>query len=107
MAVKVLNTNVWSVDNTVTSMSVGLFHLYNHISLFQHCKNSPRSEIVIELFTPVVRRILKHSIVSHVLYILRVGPVKNVLCSTSSLNCCIVFKQTASLYSLELNRLFY
>ncbi|KAI0210206.1 C-Maf-inducing protein, partial [Lamellibrachia satsuma] len=28
----------------------------------KHCKNSPRSEIVIELFTPVVRRILKHSI---------------------------------------------
>ncbi|XP_064641803.1 C-Maf-inducing protein-like isoform X2 [Lineus longissimus] len=27
----------------------------------KHCKNSPRSKIVIELFTPVVRRILKHN----------------------------------------------
>ncbi|XP_064610749.1 LOW QUALITY PROTEIN: C-Maf-inducing protein-like [Liolophura sinensis] len=28
---------------------------------FQHCKNSPRSTLVIELFTPVVQRILKHN----------------------------------------------
>ncbi|XP_053402825.1 C-Maf-inducing protein-like [Mercenaria mercenaria] len=27
----------------------------------KHCKNSPRSSIVIELFTPVVQRILKHN----------------------------------------------
>ncbi|XP_074646959.1 C-Maf-inducing protein-like [Tubulanus polymorphus] len=27
----------------------------------KHCKNSPRSNIVIELFTPVVQRILKHN----------------------------------------------
>jgi hypothetical protein len=27
----------------------------------KHCKNSPRSHIVIELFTPVVHRILKHN----------------------------------------------
>lgn len=27
----------------------------------KHCKNSPRSQIVIELFTPVVHRILKHN----------------------------------------------
>ncbi|XP_050397029.1 C-Maf-inducing protein isoform X1 [Patella vulgata] len=27
----------------------------------KHCKNSPRSSIVIELFTPVVHRILKHN----------------------------------------------
>ncbi|KAK2149679.1 hypothetical protein LSH36_442g03106 [Paralvinella palmiformis] len=31
----------------------------------KHCKNSPRSEIVIELFTPVVRRILKHNMLPH------------------------------------------
>lgn len=28
----------------------------------KHCKNSPRSTLVIELFTPVVHRILKHNI---------------------------------------------
>ena len=38
-----------------------LFYIY---CLFQHCKNSPRSSIVIELFTPVVQRILKHKTVS-------------------------------------------
>lgn len=27
----------------------------------KHCKNSPRSQIVIEMFTPVVQRILKHN----------------------------------------------
>ncbi|CAH1779274.1 unnamed protein product [Owenia fusiformis] len=27
----------------------------------KHCKNSPRSNVVIELFTPVVQRILKHN----------------------------------------------
>lgn len=27
----------------------------------KHCKNSPRSYIIIELFTPVVKRILKHN----------------------------------------------
>ncbi|XP_013393269.1 C-Maf-inducing protein-like [Lingula anatina] len=27
----------------------------------KHCRNSPRSKIVIELFTPVVHRILKHN----------------------------------------------
>jgi hypothetical protein len=27
----------------------------------KHCKDSPRSQIVIELFTPVVHRILKHN----------------------------------------------
>ena len=46
-------------------ISKGTF-LLTHIFMFffQHCRNSPRSQIVIELFTPVVHRILKHNMVS-------------------------------------------
>lgn len=31
----------------------------------QHCRERPRSMVVIEVFTPVVQRILKHNMVSH------------------------------------------
>lgn len=31
---------------------------------FQHCRERPRSMVVIEVFTPVVQRILKHNMVS-------------------------------------------
>ena len=45
----------------------------NYLRAFylQHCKNSPRSQIVIELFTPVVHRILKHNTVSMHFYFLK------------------------------------
>lgn len=47
----------------------------------QHCRERPRSMVVIEVFTPVVQRILKHNMVgaetslalllnSHILYLL-------------------------------------
>jgi len=31
----------------------------------QHCRQRPRSMVVIEVFTPVVQRILKHNMVRH------------------------------------------
>ena len=50
-------------------MHAGCLHVtYMYVSLlfcWQHCRNSPRSAIVIELFTPVVHRILKHCVVRH------------------------------------------
>jgi len=30
----------------------------------KHCRSAPRSTLVIDMFTPVVRRILKHNVVS-------------------------------------------
>lgn len=37
----------------------------NHVLLSpQHCRERPRSMVVIEVFTPVVQRILKHNMVS-------------------------------------------
>ncbi|WAR11684.1 CMIP-like protein [Mya arenaria] len=51
-----------SLHTPIQDPSVYQFPLDLVSELLQmHCKNSPRSSIVIELFTPVVQRILKHN----------------------------------------------
>lgn len=42
----------------------GVPRLSRHTLSPQHCRERPRSMVVIEVFTPVVQRILKHNMVS-------------------------------------------
>lgn len=69
----------------------------------QHCRERPRSMVVIEVFTPVVQRILKHNMVSECvmamhLYVAAKAPLADLVTVFVSPGFREV-SQTASLYS--------